>query len=345
MLDVWDLLIVGLVGLATSLMVTPAVLSVARRYSLVDRPRDYKKHPGPMPLLGGLAVAAGLLCGIVGSLLAGHTLDLAALASLGIGILIIVIAGLIDDLRGLSPRYKLIWQLGAASAAGLLLAFLGVRLKLFLGWEPIPIVLLTVVWIVGVTNAVNFFDNMDGLCAGFGGVAACFLAAYNFRTGDPTVALAAAALGGACLGFLPYNWPRARIFLGDAGSMAIGFALASLSVMGVYTPGAEVPILAVLAPLFVLAIPIFDSVLVILIRLRVGHPPWLGDRRHISHRLVRRGMHPAAAVATLWTATAACGFAALLLPTVSTTEAPLLVGLLACVLAAFAGAAGSKGLP
>ena len=134
----------------------------------------------------------------------------------------------------------------------------------------------------------------------------------------------------ACLGFLPYNWPRARVFLGDTGSMFIGFLLAALSVMGVYTRGAHIPVLAVLTPVFVLAIPVLDAVLVVVLRVRDGQPPWVGDRRHISHRLVRRGMRPSTAVAALWAAGAACGFAALLLPTVGPTEAPLLLALLLC---------------
>ena len=254
-------------------------------------------------------------------------------------------AGLVDDIRGLTPRHKLAWQLGAASCAGLVLALLGVRLDLFLDWAPIPLILLTLLWFVGITNALNFFDNMNGLCAGVGCVAAGFLAAYNLRTGELTVALTAAALGGACLGFLPYNWPRARIFLGDAGSMMIGFSLASLSVMGAYTLDAKLPVLAVLAPLVLLALPVLDMALVVLLRLKSGQAPWVGDRRHISHRLVRRGMSPAAAVAALWVVAMACGLAALLLPTVGLAEAPLLVALIACALAAFIAAAGFRGLP
>jgi UDP-GlcNAc:undecaprenyl-phosphate GlcNAc-1-phosphate transferase len=127
--------------------------------------------------------------------------------------------------------------------------------------------------------------------------------------------------------------------------MFIGFLLAALSVLGVYTPGAEVPVLAVFTPLFALGIPVLDLVLVVALRLHAGHPVWVGDRRHISHRLVQRGMRPAAAVATLWAAGAACGLAALLLPTVGPGQAPLLLALLVCALGALAAAAGTRGLP
>jgi len=270
--------------------------------------------------------------------------DLAALVAVAAGTTLILLAGLIDDIRGLNPRHKLAWQVAAASCAGLVLALLGVRLRLFLPWPPMPIVLLTAVWVVGITNAVNFLDNMNGLCAGIGAIAAFALALINLASGSFTVAAAAAALCGACIGFLPFNWPHARLFLGDTGSMLIGFLLAALSVMGVYTRGSEIPLLAVFAPVLVLGIPVLDAFLVVLLRLRAGHPPWVGDRRHISHRLVRRGMRPATAVATLWAASAGCGFGGVLLPRVGPTQAPLLLALLACLLGLLTAVAGAEGL-
>jgi len=270
-----------------------------------------------------------------------HVAGLLALTS---GTLIILVAGLLDDVRGLFPRHKFAWQFAAATAAGLCLALLGVRLNLFLHWPPVPIILLTVLWIVGVTKALNFPDNFGRLVPGIGLLAALSLAAVNVRSEEFSVALVSAALAGACLGFLPYNWPHARVFLGDTGSMLIGFLLAALSVMGVYTRGAHVPIVAVFTPLFVLGMPVLDSVLVVILRLWAGDKPWVGDRRHISHRLVRRGMRQTTAVATLWAGGCACGLAALLLPTVGAAEAPLLLALLLCALGALAAAAGTRGL-
>jgi UDP-GlcNAc:undecaprenyl-phosphate GlcNAc-1-phosphate transferase len=332
------------VSAVVSLVATPAMIWLARRTRALDQPQGYKAHGVATPLLGGLAVAIGTAGGLVWLVPRNDPTHLAGLSALGVGSAIILIAGLLDDLHGLSPTRKFLWQLGAATAAGLVLALLGVRLNLFLHWPSLPIIALTVLWVVGITNAMNFLDNMNGLCAGIGAVAALSLALTNLRSGEFTVAVAAAAVGGASIGFLPYNWPRARIFLGDTGAMLLGFLLAALSVMGVYTRGARVPLLAVFTPLFVLAVPVLDVALVVLIRLWVGHPPWTGDRRHISHRLVRRGMHPAAAVATLWVAAAACGLAALLLPTVGPDEAPLLLALLLCALGALAAAAGTRGL-
>lgn len=342
--DSADLRNAAVIGCLVSIVVTPVVVWMARRFGALDRPGGYKVHGDDTPLLGGVSLAAGTAFAVVWVLPESSREHVAGLSALGVGALIILMAGLLDDLRGLSPTRKFLWQLGAATAAGLSLALLGVRLDLFLQWPPVPIIALTVLWVVGITNAMNFLDNMNGLCAGVGAVAAFSLAVINLRSDEVTVAVVAAALGGACVGFLPYNWPRARIFLGDTGSMLLGFLLAALSVMGVYTRGARIPVLAVFTPLFVLGIPVLDLLLVVLLRLWAGHPPWRGDRRHISHRLVQRGMQPAAAVATLWAAATACGLAALLLPTVGVAEAPLLLALLLCALGALAAAAGTRGL-
>ena len=333
------------IAFVAALILTPLAWWTARRLGVLDHPGGYKAHQRPTPLFGGFAVAGGLLIGMAWTLTGDHHFRLSDLLALGCGSLIILTAGVVDDLRFLTARQKLTWQLVAITAAGASLALFGVRVHLFLDWPPISLAALTVLWILAVTNALNLFDNMNGLCAGTGGIAACFLAAYNLKSGELTVAVYAAALGGACFGFLPFNWPRAKLFLGDAGSMVIGFSLATLSVMGVYTPEAKLPVLAILAPLLLLAVPLFDMVIVVLLRLRTGQAPWHGDRRHISHRLVQRGLSPALAVVTLWLASLFCGFAALLLPTVGLSEAPILVALVGCALAALALVAGSRGLP
>jgi UDP-GlcNAc:undecaprenyl-phosphate GlcNAc-1-phosphate transferase len=338
------LLLVGAMAFALSLLLTPLARGFARRFDLVDRPGGYKAHGAATPLLGGLAVAIAFIAVAAWSTMTHAPGNMADIAAIAIGAAIIVAVGLVDDVRGMSAGNKLLWQGLAAGVAGLTLGLLGVRVDLFLNWEPLPLALLTALWVVGVTNAMNMLDNMNGLCAGLGAIAAACLAIFNLRTGEAAVALAAIALSGACLGFLPWNWPRGKVFLGDTGSMLIGFALATLSVMGVYTRGAELPILAVLAPLFVLAIPLFDAAVVIVLRLRSGCAPWAPDRRHVSHRLVARGMRPTAAVATIWAAALGCGVAALLLPTTGATEAPLLLVLVGSLLVAVFAAAGSRGL-
>jgi len=331
------------IAAVTTYVATRWMIVAAERLSIVDRPGGYKRHESATPLLGGLAVSIGTLLGTMALLPFASRRSLPGISALGIGSLMILAAGLMDDMRGLRPQFKFLWQLSAAATAGLTLAYLGIRLALFLPFPPTPIIILTALWVVGITNSLNFLDNMNGLCAGLGSIAALSLAVANLYSGEPGVAAVAAALAGACAGFLPHNYPRARIFLGDTGSMFIGFLLAALSVMGVYTREAQVPVIAVFTPLFVLGIPVLDLVLVTLIRIRDHHPIWIGDRRHISHRLVQRGMTPAAAVATLWAAGAACGLAALLLPTVGPGQAPLLLGVLGCALGALAAAAGTRG--
>jgi UDP-GlcNAc:undecaprenyl-phosphate GlcNAc-1-phosphate transferase len=312
---------------------------------VLDRPGGYKAHERPVPLLGGLAVLGAAALAVAPRLAGAGGPGRGGLVALGAGTLVVALAGLRDDVAGLSARHKLAWQVAAAGFAGLLLAFQGVRLDLFIEGPRVPMAILTALWVVGITNAFNFLDNMDGLCPGLGAVAAASLCVANLRAGDPEVALAAAALAGACLGFLPWNWPRARVFLGDTGSMAIGFALAGLSVMGIYARGSRVPGLAILVPVLILAVPILDLVLVLALRLRARHPVWRGDRRHMSHRLVRRGLRPPLAVAVLWGVAAACGGAALLLPRLDVVAGALLLAGLVAGLGLLAAAAGARGLP
>jgi UDP-GlcNAc:undecaprenyl-phosphate GlcNAc-1-phosphate transferase len=339
------LLAVALAAAIVSFATTRLAAFVARRLGALDRPAGYKAHREATPLLGGVGVATGTCLAICGLSGWRGDLDRVGLLALGSGSLVVLCVGLLDDLHGLSAGTKLAWQVVAAACAGLVLAAFGVRLSLFLGWPVLPLMGLTALWVVGITNAFNFADNMNGLCAGLGAVAAAFLALANLRSGETTVALAAAALAGGCLGFLPANWPRARIFLGDAGSMFIGFSLAGLSVMGVYTPGARVPGLAVLVPLLILAVPVLDLLGVVGLRLRAGDAFWRGDRRHLSHRLVRRGLKPAAAVAVLWGVGFLSGVVALALPQLAVGQALALLGGLLLALIGLLVAAGARGLP
>lgn len=339
------LLICGVVACISTMVATPVVRGFAVRTGVLDQPLGYKAHERPTPLLGGIGIIAGLLAGVLCAFLLTVGFSTEKLLVLLSGLLVVTTAGVIDDTRGLSPQMKLLWQVSAAICAGLVLLALGFRISMYLQrLGTLPLAFITLVWIVVVTNALNLLDNMNGLCAGLGAVAASSLAVINLQSGELSVAFMAAALAGACVGFLPYNWPSARLFLGDAGSMAIGFALASLAVIGDYAPGSEIPVLAILARLLVLAIPLVDLVVVVIIRLRDRHPPWRGDRRHISHRLVRRGMRPAVAVATLWLAGAVCGIGGLLLHSVDSGEALLLLTLVVGALAAVFTVAGLRGL-
>jgi UDP-GlcNAc:undecaprenyl-phosphate GlcNAc-1-phosphate transferase len=333
-----------LTAATVAMLVAPVVIGCARRWGVLDRPQGYKAHAVPTPLLGGIMVAIASLAGALWLLPMRDVMGLAVLSALAIGAMLILIVGLVDDLRGMKPGHKLSWQLAATTATAGGLALIGDRLEPSLAWPPWPMIGLTVMWVVGLTNAFNFLDNMNGLCAGLGAIAALSLSILNWHFGEPALALASVALAGACLGFLPYNWPTARVFLGDTGSMFIGFLLAWLSVMSVYAHSAELPGVAMVAPLLVLTVPVLDALLVVMLRVRAGHVPWLGDRRHLNHRLVRRGMSQRGAVLVMWMAGAACGVAAVSLPLLAASAGLMLIGILALGLVALAVAAGAEGL-
>jgi UDP-GlcNAc:undecaprenyl-phosphate GlcNAc-1-phosphate transferase len=274
-----------LVAFGVTLAALPACGRLATALGVVDRPGGKKIHGRATPLLGGLAIAVGQAAGVLWSG-AADAASYWILAAAGC----VMLLGVWDDLdphaEALRWWLRLIYEAGLAGvvvAGGVRTSFLGSP------WLDIPV---TVLWIVGVTNAFNLLDNMNGLSAGvaaIGGMAFALLAARYAAVGPeqlPT-ATAAAALGGACLGFLPGNF-RSRIFMGDAGSLFLGFTLACLAVHGSW----QSPTLptSVIIPLLVLAYPLFDTTLVVVLRLRQGRSPFVGGRDHSSHRLVRIGL-------------------------------------------------------
>ena len=251
----------------------------------MDRPGGKKIHGQPTPLLGGVAIA---LAQVVAVWWSGAADGAAWLIQAAAGLIILL--GIWDDLYPHSEALQ--WWLRLAYEACLagLVIVGGVRTT-FLGtpWLDIP---LTLLWIVGITNAFNLLDNMNGLSPGVAAIGAAtftLLAARYVDVGSeqlPT-AVAAAALSGACIGFLPSNF-RSRIFMGDAGSLFVGFTLACLAVQGSWR-SPTVPT-SVIIPLLVLAYPLFDTTLVVVLRLRRGRSPFVGGRDHSSHRLVRLGL-------------------------------------------------------
>ena len=305
------------------------------RTGLVDDPGYRKIHDRPIPLAGGLAVMTGLL---VPTLLAGLVLwwqraggdgggdplipgsaargagrlalldsDSAFLLQYGLGRRAIELAGIflgafgmlwvgwLDDKHELKPRAKFAGQLLIAG----LVAATGVRITLF-----VPNIIfsyaITILWILTVINAFNFMDNMNGLCAGLGAIGACHFAIMAAADGQYLVALIAFLTFGALLGFLPYNFPSARAFLGDAGSHLVGYLLAVLAILPHFYSVRHLQRWAVLIPLLVLAIPLADLVWVVLLRWRIGQPFYEGDTNHLSHRLVRRGLTRTQAVLVIW---------------------------------------------
>ena len=303
------------------------------RTGLVDEPGHRKIHDQPTPLAGGLAVMTGLLIptllaclvlwwqrtgGNAGSTSHGTSrftmLDpgSAFLLRYGLGRRALELAGIflgafgmlwvgwLDDKHELRPRAKFAGQLLIAA----LVAASGARITLFVP-SLIFSYAITILWILTVINAFNFMDNMNGLCAGLGAIGAYHFALIAAADGQYLVALIAFLTFGALLGFLPYNFPRARAFLGDSGSHLVGYLLAVLGILPHFYTVRHPRRWAVLIPLLVLAIPLADLLWVVLLRWRIGQPFYQGDTNHLSHRLVRRGLTRTQAVLAIWLAAAA----------------------------------------
>lgn len=299
-------------SLAAALLVMPLCRRLALQLDIVDRPGGKKIHGAPTPMLGGVGVALAYLAGVW----AGGSWDGGTLRIL-IGGALVVLLGVCDDrdphAEGLRWWLRLLLEgcLAVFVVAG------GVRTT-FLGtpWLDIP---LTVFWIVGLTNAFNLLDNMNGLSAGvaaIAGVTFALLAARYAELGPEQMpaAAAAAALTGACVGFLPSNF-RGRIFMGDAGSLLLGFTLACLAVQGSWR-SPTVPT-SVIIPLLVLAYPVFDTTLVVILRIRRGQSPVVGGKDHSSHRLVRLGLGRVETVLLIYLFAACHAMTALLVSSVT----------------------------
>jgi UDP-GlcNAc:undecaprenyl-phosphate/decaprenyl-phosphate GlcNAc-1-phosphate transferase len=344
---------VGLLALFFALGLTPLVRQVALRVGFLDQPGPRKLHVKPMPYGGGVAVvvALALAVGIAAWVLAGllHSQDGTALrqeleltplafdASVLrllrlclLGALGALALGIVDDRYTLTPLAKLVVQFILAGAV----VWGGVRLTVLIG-DNLVTQAITVLWIVLLTNSFNLLDNMDGLCAGTVAISAGLLALVAGQTSQGAVAVVASALAGAGLGFLKWNFSPATIYLGDAGAMFCGFLMATLCVVTTYYHYRESP-LSIGVPFLILAIPLYDTASVLILRLRSGRPLLKGDRSHFSHRLVDLGMSHRQAVATIHLAALAIGLPAVVIRRLTTSEGLVLVGQSLLVLAVIA---------
>jgi len=312
-----------LVSAALAFAATPATRWLARRWGAVAQPGIRRVHRSPVPLLGGIALYFGVTLAFV---LFGQRDWLTE----GIGILggatLMFLTGLWDDRFGLRPRVKL----AANVVAGLFLIAFGVQVQLFDFW-PVDWA-ITLLWVVGITNAVNLMDNMDGLAAGVTATGAAVFFGLAAAQGQGLVASLAAALFGSAVGFLFYNFAPAVSFMGDAGSLTIGFLLAAL---GIKIRFLQHPLGSTwMVPIVVLGLFIFDTTLVTLSRLRRGRSPFQGGSDHTSHRLVQMGLSQPRAVLTLYVAAVSLGALALTLTRLEPLAANLIfAGLLAAGLA------------
>lgn len=315
-------LVAAIVGVAfvLSFLSTPLARQLAFLLKIVDKPNARKVHLTPTPMLGGLAILIGAFGGLLFAYTQGTLISQSAVHGTVIGMLLIFALGAADDKWGIPPRWKLLGQIIAA----LVLVFFEIRISLFIQQNVIT-TFITVIWIVGITNSFNLLDNMNGLSAGVGLIAAFFFGWIAYEQQDIFVLLFSAALFGASLGFLPFNFPKAKIFLGDAGSMLIGFTLAALSVQGIYLASSELTHLPVITPLLILGVPLFDTISVIVIRLSRGLSIFAADKNHFSHRLVDLGMSQRRAVLVIYLVAIAVAIPATLLSHVTREEAAMLL--------------------
>lgn len=360
------ILIAIAVTLVPSFLISVIVVSIVRRAAnrlgLVDKPGARKVHSTPVPLGGGLGIWAGVVGTLAAGTLSAYILSVSpALAGwlppnvaqhvggllekvgeiwflVGCGT-VLMLLGLADDRRGLPWQVRMAIEFAVATAC---VYGQGLQLTAFIDLPWLTGV-LSVLWIVALINSFNMLDNMDALSGGVATISACFLSIMLLASPDPIsnqpqifVAAMLLTLVGALLGFLWHNWPPASIFMGDAGSYFVGFWIAVSTLLATYAGYRGGTPHAVLAPLIVLAIPLYDMTSVILIRLREGRSPFEGDKRHFSHRLVDLGMTKKQAVLTIYLATATCSVGALLLPLVNWIGAGLVlvnVALVLCLVA------------
>jgi len=342
------ILSLGAVSFAIAWVATFSMRRVAPRFDFVDRPGHRKVHRAPTPLGGGVAIFVGfalpllsvvIVCNTVtfadrpdGGGLAPYAGGVVRQTPMALGLLGAALAmhllGLRDDRRAMGPFSKLFLQL--AIVAVFVTAF-DVRALTFLDKLQVgrvPSIVLTVLWITAITNAFNFLDNMDGLSAGVAAVCTTAFLVAALSIQQWFVAASLALLLGALLGFLCFNFPPASIFMGDAGSLVVGLLLGVLTVRTTFLrPGEDFGAgwYAVFAPLVVLAVPLYDLVVVSAIRLSRGKSPFVGDTNHFSHRLVARGMSRRTAVLCIYLVTAATAIAAVILPQAHSTFVAVLV--------------------
>lgn len=319
------MLLALLVSALVSFCTTPFVKKMAHKVGAIDIPKDARRmHKEPIPRLGGLAIAIAFLLTVL--LFADLSRELRGIL---LGAVIIVVLGVLDDCLTLRASFKFVIQILAACIVvghGCAIRYITNPIVtsdvsyLDLGRWSIPI---TIIWIVAITNAVNFIDGLDGLAVGVSAISAASLMVIALLVADSGIALVLAALLGSCLGFLPYNFNPAKIFMGDTGSTFLGFILASLSIQGMFKLYA---IISFAVPFLILGVPIFDICFAIIRRLARHQSPMQADRGHIHHRLIDMGFSQKQAVAITYMLTAMLGLAAVVLTSSGEARALILIG-------------------
>ena len=306
------------VGFVAAYGFTPLTRQLALRLNIVDQPGQRKIHREPIPLLGGIAIYGAFLLATLLFTPATHLVEFGAVLAGGLWLATV---GYIDDRNGMNPRVKLASQ----ALAGVVLILAGIQVRLF--EIQVLDVALTLFWVVGITNALNLMDNMDGLAAGITAIAASTFFVLAASQELILVSSLSAALCGATLGFLRYNFSPASTFMGDTGSLVIGFVVAVLGIKLDFPSQSTVVTWAI--PILVLAIPIFDTTLVTFTRLREGRSPFQGGKDHTSHRIAGLGLSHRSTVLSLYSVAIIMGIFAFTISQVSTDIALGLIGAIA----------------
>ena len=313
-----------LVGFIISFAATPIVKSFAEKVGAIDMPGEARRvHNHPIPRMGGLAIFLGFLLSVLLFVPMSRPLEGVLLGSV-----IIVATGAVDDVVSLKAWVKLLLQIAAACVAvyyGVRIEVLG-NLNIFSSNDYVTLaswsVPITVLWIVGITNSVNLIDGLDGLAVGVSTISSLTMLVIALLVADSSVAVVLAALVGACIGFMPYNLNPAKIFMGDTGSLLLGYVLATMSVLGLFKFNALV---SFAVPVLAIAVPLFDTIFAFFRRLIHGQNPMHPDRGHFHHRLIDMGLSQKQAVAVLYTISAILGLAAVVITTSGELKALILI--------------------
>jgi UDP-GlcNAc:undecaprenyl-phosphate GlcNAc-1-phosphate transferase len=309
-----------------SFLATPIARKIAFRFDVVDIPKDDRRmHNKPIALLGGLAIVTGFAISLVFDLVTSSNIIATFKEFKGLiaGIVIIVFMGILDDKKRLSPKAKLAFQLAAAITVVLISdTKISVLTNPFgkpeyLEFHPVVSYFLTITWIVGITNAINLIDGLDGLAAGVSSISSLSLFFISMLRDDlisPQIAvytaLITAALSGATLGFLPFNFNPAKIFMGETGSAFLGFTLGVISIQGVMKSYAAI---SIAIPVLVLGLPLLDALFAIIRRIVTRKPVMQADRRHFHHRLMDMGLSQRQSVLIMYAVSGALGLSAIVL--------------------------------
>lgn len=309
-----------------SFLCTPVAKKLAHKIGAIDIPKDNRRmHKKPIPRLGGFAIFLGFF---ISTMI--FTFNFISLPIYGLltGAMIIVALGMADDVLALKASWKFIVQLIAVAIP----VVCGIRIERFpdffgngsyielpYGWS----FAISIIWLLAILNAVNIIDGLDGLACGVSSIMTICVTVILILLEAPQVAIIAAALAGACMGFLPYNVNPAKLFMGDTGSMFIGYTLACLSIIGLFKAYA---IVAFFVPVMLFLLPIFDLVFAAVRRVLTGHSPMQADKSHLHHKLIAIGFSQRQAVAILYGVAALLGFCAVLITADSFVKAMMIIG-------------------